>query len=117
MAGIPLYQSAAVRDELPLDLVGLEKWKVVTALVGSLRSGATLRSVIDRFQSREELPPGSSARSRSTRRRPTPSACGTRRGRGSSVRSRTTPSTSRWTSRPSAGYASSTPCAAAAAKP
>ncbi|MBK7821357.1 MAG: exodeoxyribonuclease V subunit gamma [Tessaracoccus sp.] len=58
VAGIPLYQSAAVQDELPLDLVGLEKWKVVTALVGSLQSGATLQSVIDRFQSREELPPG-----------------------------------------------------------
>ncbi len=58
VAGIPLYQSAAVQDELPLDLVGLEKWKVVTALVGSLQSGATLQSVIDRFQGREELPPG-----------------------------------------------------------
>lgn len=58
VAGIPLYRLAAVEDDLPLDLVGLEKWKVVTALVGSLQSGASLQSVIDRFQSREELPPG-----------------------------------------------------------
>jgi exodeoxyribonuclease V gamma subunit len=58
VAGIPLYRPAAVQDDLPLDLVGLEKWKVITALIGSLQSGATLQSVIDRFQSREELPPG-----------------------------------------------------------
>ncbi|MFT3887013.1 MAG: exodeoxyribonuclease V subunit gamma [Arachnia sp.] len=58
VAGIPLYRPAEVQDDLPLDLGGLDKWRVVTALVGSLQSGATLQSVIDRFQSREELPPG-----------------------------------------------------------
>lgn len=56
-AGIPLYETPSVSDEIPLSLTGLERWGVVTALLDSLKAGASLESVVRQLRSREELPP------------------------------------------------------------
>lgn len=55
--GIALYAEPAVDDEMPLEVFGLEKWRLVNALVDSWKDGTSLTSVEDYFREREDLPP------------------------------------------------------------
>lgn len=55
--GIALYDEPQVTDELPLEVGGLENWRLVNALVDSWKTGTSLESVEDYFRQREDLPP------------------------------------------------------------
>ncbi|MFD0866994.1 exodeoxyribonuclease V subunit gamma, partial [Tessaracoccus lubricantis] len=55
--GITLHEEPAVTDEMPLQVGGLDRWKVVNALVESWKTGTTLESVESYFRQREDLPP------------------------------------------------------------
>lgn len=55
--GIALYGEPAVEDEMPLEVFGLENWRLVNALVDSWKDGTPLASVEDYFRQREDLPP------------------------------------------------------------
>ena len=57
-AGVALYAEPSLTDQLPLELGGLEQWKVVNALLDSLKQGTPLNSVIATLVHNEELPPG-----------------------------------------------------------
>lgn len=57
-AGMPLYEEPRVSDEIPLDPSGLSHWSVCSQLLDSLRTGASLESVVATAARSDTLPPG-----------------------------------------------------------
>lgn len=55
--GIALYDEPAIADEMPLEVHGLDNWRLVNALVDSWKAGTPIESVERRFRQREDLPP------------------------------------------------------------
>lgn len=54
---IALYDEAELIDEMPLEVHGLEHWRIVDALVDSWKEGTSPGAVADHFRQREDLPP------------------------------------------------------------
>lgn len=57
-AGIALFPTPTLVDELPLELTGLDRWKVSDELLTARLRGEEPRTVEEQLRNRESLPPG-----------------------------------------------------------
>ncbi|NHB85916.1 hypothetical protein G7085_18950 [Tessaracoccus sp. HDW20] len=102
-AGLPLYVEPTLSDDLPIELDGLGRWKVLNDLIEARKAGTALDVVVQRLRSSEELPPRRSDGWPSSGSSSGPTSCGRRPGRPSCRTSPTSRSTSPSTSRGWAG--------------